>query len=572
MLRSFRVKMIALASAVCAATLIGFGLILWSLFHAMGEQRMDREIQHLTLKSLQFGPPHELLTQEGLVLLGEEINEVGIALVRDGELKVHTPLWPAELSADRLPEPEPLPPGTEGALHWPPRWPGRRRSGDDDRPPPPPPPPGADEPGLQAPPSVAEVTSDDPQPGDAVQAAGQRSPRGEGRRRAGGSPGGRERADTPAAPNGDARPPDGAEHRRGRRRGRGPFGRKVPDETFSQAIYTSYALPSGPWRVGSFPAGSHTLHVAVNLSTFEARAAQVHRMFLGALAAAFLVAGGGGWWIASRALKPVTALGDAAEQITAAQLDRRIPEVGVDEEFARLIRVFNAMLERLQGSYLQAVRFSADASHELKTPLAVIQGEVETALGNVPDGTPAQAALGSILEEIQRLKGLMHALLVFSRLDAGTLQLQRQPFDLAACVRETCEDGADLAPELRFEVEVPDALPVEADPSLLPSAVRNLIGNASKYNRADGWVKVELASADGRARLRVSNSGPVIAPEHREQIFDRFFRADPSRTGGGHGLGLSLAREFARAHGGELTLVESGPEGTVFELTLAASP
>ncbi|MEZ6185505.1 MAG: HAMP domain-containing sensor histidine kinase [Planctomycetota bacterium] len=384
-------------------------------------------------------------------------------------------------------------------------------------------------------------------------------------------------ADDPRPPRGEA-PAPGAEdperrddrRRRGRRGGRRWFGREIPDVVFEHARYTTFELDSGPWRVGSFPLGTHTLHMAVNLSTFEARAHEVKRTFLVALAAVLLLSGAGGWWVARRALLPVTALGDAAEQITAVHLDRRIPEHGADEEFARLIKVFNAMLERLQGSYLQAVRFSADASHELKTPLAVIQGEVETALGQVADGSPAQAALGSILEEIQRLKGLMHALLVFSRLDAGTLQLQRQPFDLADCVRETCEDSADLAPELRFTVECPEALPVEADPSLLPSVVRNLIGNASKYNAPDGWVQVTLTREGDLARLRVANSGPVIAPEHQQAIFERFFRADPSRTGGGHGLGLALAREFARAHGGEVSLVESGEAGTVFELTLAA--
>lgn len=599
MLRSFRLKMILLASAVCASTLVGFGLVMWTLFHNMGQQRMDREIQHLTLRSLQFGPPHQLLREEELLILGEEISEVGMALVKDGEVKIHTPLWPEGLTVAELPQPQPLAEGLEGAFRWP-RWPGRSRGergpGRDA------PPPGGDPPAPRVgePPAPSDDAVGEPRPGrrredgprrgpdpDATDGVRQRPPpvRADGRWR-----GGRDRGDSAAAVDSDdARARAERRHERMRRRRGRFFRREIPQQTFDQAVYTDYQLASGPWRVGSYPIGSgYTLHTAVNLSTFEARAAQVHTMFLVALGFVLVVAGGGGWWIARRALKPVTALGDAAEQITAARLDRRIPEVGADEEFARLIRVFNAMLGRLEGSYLQAVRFSADASHELKTPLAVIQGEVETALSSVADGSEAQAALGSILEEIQRLKMLMHALLVFSRLDAGTLQLQREPFDLAACVRETCEDSQDLAPELRFEVEVPATLQVEADPSLLPSVVRNLIGNASKYNQPDGWVQVSLrvedgaptenpssvaagAPSSGRAVLRVANSGPEIAAEHREQIFDRFFRADPSRTGGSHGLGLSLAREFARAHGGEVTLVSSDAEGTVFELTLEAA-
>ncbi|HBP18038.1 MAG TPA: hypothetical protein DEA08_09630, partial [Planctomycetes bacterium] len=232
----------------------------------------------------------------------------------------------------------------------------------------------------------------------------------------------------------------------------------------------AFALLAGParqaWRVGAFRDGPLTVYVAVDLERFHAHAAGLHGVFLLALVVALCAAGAGAWWLSGRALRPLESLTEAAEGITVDQLDRRIESVSSDAEFARLISVFNAMLERLERSYGQALRFSADVSHELKTPLAVMQGEVEAALAEVEEGSPAQRALAAQLEELQRLKGMVARLLLLSRADAGTLRPRREPFDLAACVEEACEDLAALEPELRLERAL-DPAQVEGDPSLL---------------------------------------------------------------------------------------------------------
>jgi len=320
------------------------------------------------------------------------------------------------------------------------------------------------------------------------------------------------------------------------------------------------------WRVGAFRDGDATVYVAVDLERFHAHAARLHGVFLLALVVALGAAGAGAWWLSGRALRPLETLTEAAEGITVDQLSRRIESVSSDEEFARLIAVFNAMLERLERSYGQALRFSADVSHELKTPLTVMQGEVEAALAEVEEGSPAQRALAAQLEELQRLKGMVARLLLLSRADAGTLRPRREPIDLAACVEELCEDLVALQPELHLEREL-EPVQVAGDPSLLPLIPRNLLDNAAKHGDPAGPIRVTLRAEGQRALLRVENAGPAIEGEARERVFDRFYRVDPARgREAGAGLGLSLARELARAHGGELSLLPG--EATVFELWL----
>jgi signal transduction histidine kinase len=325
----------------------------------------------------------------------------------------------------------------------------------------------------------------------------------------------------------------------------------------SKSLFSTVKVSGKGWRIGTFPDGPMTLFVAVDLERSNARAASLAGGFLIALPFALLAAGFGGWWLANRALRPVAALTVAAEEITAARLDRRIPEANADHEFARLTQVFNGMLERLEGSYRQAVRFSADVSHELKTPLAIMQGEVETALQDTATGSPAQVALASQLEEIQRLTGLVKKLLLLSRADAKTLEPQLERFDLSELVTGCSEDFEALSPGLRFEVDVAPGVFVQADPGLLPVIPRNLIANATHYNKADGVVAITLKRTGGNAVLTVSNSGPPIDAEQALRVFDRFYRGDPARgRQAGAGLGLSLALEFARAHNGTLELEE----------------
>jgi heavy metal sensor kinase len=306
------------------------------------------------------------------------------------------------------------------------------------------------------------------------------------------------------------------------------------------------------------------LVIAADLEPFFAETGALRDTFLAIFALAMVAIGAGGWFLAQRALKPVNALIAAAESITAQELERRLPEQGSLEEFDRLNRVFNRMLERLDRSFKQATRFSADAAHELKTPLTILQGQLNQALQEAPPGSPLQQKLGQLLEEVQRLTVIIRRLLLLSLADAGKLKITLAPLALDTFLESIIEDVEILAPELQVKSELSKGIVVQADAALLQQAVQNLVNNAIKYNVPDGQIQFGLFRQDGNVRLTVANTSRGIAEEDRKRVFHRFYRGDPahSREVDGLGLGLSLAREIARSHHGKLWLAEA-PQGWV---------
>jgi heavy metal sensor kinase len=309
----------------------------------------------------------------------------------------------------------------------------------------------------------------------------------------------------------------------------------------------------------------------VNLARFEAEMARVRTAFLAGMPAALLGIALGSWLVSRRALRSVESLAQAAEGVTASTLDQRIPDAGAETEFARLIRVFNHMLDRLERSFRQAMRFSADAAHELKTPLTILQGEIEQALQEAPPGSPQQQTLNDLLEEVQRLKSIVRKLLLLAQADAGQLRLAPEAVDLSQAVVALCDDTEALASHLSVRRDIVPDIQVQADPDLLAQVLQNLSTNAVKYNQEGGWIEFRLRPASRSVALTVSNSGPEIPAGDHDRVFERFYRADPARSrtrADGTGLGLSLSREIARAHGGELVLEQSRDGMTSFVLRL----
>ncbi len=326
------------------------------------------------------------------------------------------------------------------------------------------------------------------------------------------------------------------------------------------------------WRIGVMGNPYVTFILAADIGDFNVRMIKLRNTFLATLPVVLLLAAGGAWLVARRALRPVTNLTQIAESVTAHGLNQRLPAMTRDQEFNRLVTVFNEMLNRLEESFQQATRFSADASHELKTPLARLQIELEQALGNAPPESPQQEVYSSLLDEISRLKAIVQKLLLLSLADAGRLQLQLQPVNLSVMLANVVEDCHAQAPALKIENQIPPNLLVNADPDLLEQALQNLATNAIKYNRDNGLVRFELLAEGGQVLIRVANTGSPIPPGDRDRIFERFYRANPARSGqvDGTGLGLSLAREIIRAHDGDLILEASDDQFTRFAVKLPA--
>ncbi|MES2695063.1 MAG: ATP-binding protein [Verrucomicrobiota bacterium] len=329
------------------------------------------------------------------------------------------------------------------------------------------------------------------------------------------------------------------------------------------------------WRVGVLGNPYTTLVLAANLDELNQDLQQLRYRFLAAVPVALLLVGGGAWFFASRALRPVATLTRAAERVTARGLDQRIADPGHDREFQRLVTVFNEMMDRLEKSFHQATRFSADASHELKTPLALLQLELEQALSNAPPDSTAQHTYLSLLEEVHRLTAIVQKLLLLSLADSGRLDLRRDPADLSQLVTNVIEDCTALAPTLRIEQSTLPSLSILADSILLEQALQNLAGNAIKYNREGGTIRFTMRIEGASAVVSVGNTGRGIGAEDRARVFERFYRSDPARTrdlASGVGLGLSLSREILRAHGGDLALAVSQEDWTEFVATVPLAP
>jgi heavy metal sensor kinase len=345
--------------------------------------------------------------------------------------------------------------------------------------------------------------------------------------------------------------------------------------TKSPKFFTVKAADS-IWRVGVLGNDDVTLVIGLNQQEVEQELNRVRTAFWLTLPVALFLVGLGGWVVAGRALRPLKTIAVTAERFTARDLEQRISDAGESPETSRVIQVLNRMMDRLETSFQQATRFSADASHELKTPLTVMQGELENALQSAAPGSAEQQLFSNLLEETQRLKTITRSLLLLAQADAGQLKLALEPMDLTSELDAMIEDARVLAADarLQFEVELPPQLLVVADRALLHTALFNLILNAIKYNETDGKIHLRLERTESQIVFTIGNTGPGIPRADLPKIFDRFFRVHQVKNPGidGVGLGLSLAREIVRAHGGELSLYENRPGWIYFKVTLRLSP
>ena len=344
----------------------------------------------------------------------------------------------------------------------------------------------------------------------------------------------------------------------------------------AQGRYESIVADGRRWRTltGTSLVGGRSVVLRVSRSEERVRNQLWEVLSVLVLGFPFVVvlAGVGGYVLARRALTPIDQLASEARRITAERLHERLSVPNQHDEIGRLAAVINETFARLESSFDQLRRFTADASHELRTPLAVIRGIGENGLGETR--TPAQykEAIGSMLEEVDRLTNLVDTLLRLSYGDAGTVRLRRASIDLGQLTREVVASLGILAEERHqiLSLEIADGVRMNADQLVLREAITNVVDNAIKYSPQASTIDVGVRMDGSRAVLSGADEGAGIAPEHRERIFDRFFRLDEgrSRGEGGAGLGLAIAKWAVEANGGHIT-VEGGTQGgALFRITL----
>jgi heavy metal sensor kinase len=346
----------------------------------------------------------------------------------------------------------------------------------------------------------------------------------------------------------------------------------------AQARYETIVSNGLRWRVLTGPSLVGGRSVAIRVSRSEERVRRQLWEVLTVLVFGFpmvvVVAGIGGYLLARRALTPIDHLATEAQRITAERLHERLSVPNQHDEIGRLAAVINEAFARLESSFDQLRRFTADASHELRTPLSVIRGIGESGLGETRTPAEYKEAIGSMLEEVDRLTNVVDTLLRLSHGDAGTVRLARESFDLGQLAREVGASLGVLAEERRqrLRFDVAEGVRVIADRLVLREAVTNVVDNAIKYSPESSTIEIRVRSEGGRASLTVADEGSGIAAEHRERIFHRFFRLDESRSRdeGGTGLGLAIAKWAVEANGGQITVDNGATGGAVFRMVLPA--
>ena len=323
-------------------------------------------------------------------------------------------------------------------------------------------------------------------------------------------------------------------------------------------------------RLAEFSENGLTLRAGDDLKEINQIGRDIFLAMLGAIPTVLLVTLVGSAWVASKAIAPVEEIRQAAKMITAQRLDQRLPVPPTNDEIAGLIEMLNATFERLQRSFEQSARFSANASHHLKTPIAILRADVEEILADVNCSESTQARTEGLLHRIHHLSSVVDNLLLLSRADAGRLELSKSEFDLAEVLEGVLDDALTLAEplDLKVKADVSKHLLLKADRTFVAMIAQNLVENAVKYNTPGGRIRVEARVVNGVVEMTVGNTGDGIPKDRTGQLFERFYRVCGGERVPGHGLGLSIARELARAHGGDVELVRSDDSWTEMRVRL----
>jgi heavy metal sensor kinase len=295
--------------------------------------------------------------------------------------------------------------------------------------------------------------------------------------------------------------------------------------------------------------------------------------WLAAAGAAILALGlVGGSWLAARAIHPIEDISATAVKIAGGDLSQRINVADTESELGHLAGVLNSTFARLEAAFAQQARFTADASHELRTPVSVILTQTQTALSRKRTESEYREALEACQRAAQRMRTLTASLLELARLDGGQEPMKQEVFDLSRVARECVELVRPLVTEQRLEISCDLAsAQCVGDPERIAQVATNLLTNAIHFNRPQGQVQISTRVENGAAVLTVTDTGPGIPAEDLPHLFERFYRVDKSRSGvqGGTGLGLAICKAIMDSQGGSIEVKSQPGAGSVFTVKLA---
>lgn len=280
----------------------------------------------------------------------------------------------------------------------------------------------------------------------------------------------------------------------------------------------------------------------------------------------------GGGLLMRHALRPIEELTEALEKTDASNLAESVPRSGNGDELDRMSAVFNTMKQRLGVSFNQAREFTLHASHELKTPLTIMHGTLEQMLEDKSTPATHRDRTATMLEEVQRLATIVGQLAFLAKADAGQLTIDHEPLGLDTLVTELVEDTQMIAASANITVTLDacESVTIRGDRMRLRQLLLNLADNAVKHNQQGGSITLSLRAQDQHAVFQITNTGPMLAPELRARVFERFFRGDAAHgtTVEGSGLGLSIAESITQAHGGRIVMDATADDRTSITLRL----
>ncbi len=352
---------------------------------------------------------------------------------------------------------------------------------------------------------------------------------------------------------------------------------RAPRDADSEVRFSSGGMRDFPLRMAyqrlMIGGRAITIVVAEPVAKFEKALVEFTAVLWVLMPVLLALATAGGFWLSSRALRPVEELTEGARSISARDLSRRLAVPTARDELRSLAETLNEMLGRVEDSFQQMRRFTADASHELRTPITLIRTAAEFSLLRERSREQLADNMRKILREAKRTSALVDDLLWLARADSGQHEISLRPVQLAPLLGDIADQAADLAAAKNLVVTssaAPRDVVIQAEELALRRLLLILIDNAIKYTPNGGRISLEAEVRGAEVLITVADTGPGIASEDLPHIFERFWRADQarSRESGGTGLGLSIGREIAASHNGTLTVTSVLGRGSRFALTL----